>query len=137
MKGRLFHRALAALLSLTLIVSFLPATVFAAENNPTSLIVGNVVVDTTQGGYWTTDDSGVLTASDESNYNVYYDANGTLYLNNATISGVSTTNYGAGIWFKGGDLVIIWKEITRLMHLRTTATRREFLIRMISNMDLL
>ena len=106
MKGRLFHRALAALLSLTLIVSFLPATVFAAENNPTSLIVGNVVVDTTQGGYWTTDDSGVLTASDESNYNVYYDANGTLYLNNATISGVSTTNYGAGIWFKGGDLVI-------------------------------
>ena len=89
-----------------LIVGFLPTTVFAAENNPTSLIVGNVNVDTTQTGYWTTDDSGMLTASDESNYNVYYDANGTLYLNNATISGVSTTNYGAGILFTGGDLVI-------------------------------
>lgn len=106
MKCKPFNRALAALLSLMLIVSFLPATVFAAENNPTSLTIGNVVVDTSQIGYWTTDDSGVLTASDESNYNVYYDANGTLYLNNATISGVSTTNYGAGIWFKGGDLVI-------------------------------
>lgn len=106
MKCKPFNRALAALLSLILIVSFLPATVFAAENNPTSLTIGNVVVDTSQSGYWTTDDSGVLTASDESNYNVYYDANGTLYLNNATISGVSTTNYGAGIWFKGGDLVI-------------------------------
>ena len=106
MKCKPFNRALAALLSLMLIVSFLPATVFAAENNPTSLTIGNVVVDTSQIGYWTTDDSGVLTPSDESNYNVYYDANGTLYLNNATISGVSTTNYGAGIWFKGGDLVI-------------------------------
>ena len=106
MKCKPFNRALAALLSLMLIVGFLPTTVFAAENNPTSLIVGNVNVDTTQTGYWTTDDSGMLTASDESNYNVYYDANGTLYLNNATISGVSTTNYGAGIWFKGGDLVI-------------------------------
>lgn len=106
MKCKPFNRALAALLSLMLIVSFLPATVFAAENNPTSLTIGNVVVDTSQSGYWTTDDSGVLTPSDESNYNVYYDANGTLYLNNATISGVSATNYGAGIWFKGGDLVI-------------------------------
>ena len=106
MKRRLCSKMLAALLSLILIVSFLPTTVFAAENNPTSLTIGNVVVDTSQTGYWTTDDSGVLTASDESNYNVYYDANGTLYLNNATISGVSTTNYGAGIWFRGGDLVI-------------------------------
>lgn len=75
MKCKPFNRALAALLSLILIVSFLPATVFAAENNPTSLTIGNVVVDTSQIGYWTTDDSGVLTASDESNYNVYYDAN--------------------------------------------------------------
>lgn len=106
MKCKLFNRVLVALLSLMLIVSFLPNTVFAAENNPTSLIVGNVNVDTTQAGYWITDDSGVLTPSDESNYNVYYDANGTLYLNNATISGVSTTNYGAGILFTGGDLVI-------------------------------
>lgn len=106
MKCKPFNRALTALLSLMLIVSFLPATVSAAENNPTSLTIGNVVVDTSQSGYWTTDDSGVLTASDESNYNVYYDANGTLYLNNATISGVSTTNYGAGILFTGGDLVI-------------------------------
>ena len=106
MKCKPFNRSFAALLSLMLIVSFLPATVFAAENNPTSLTIGNVVVDTSQSGYWTTDDSGVLTPSDESNYNVYYDANGTLYLNNATISGVSATNYGAGIWFKGGDLVI-------------------------------
>ena len=106
MKCKPFNRALAALLSLMLIVGFLPTTVFAAENNPTSLIVGNVNVDTTQTGYWTTDDSGMLTASDESNYNVYYDANGTLYLKNATISGVSTTNYGAGILFTGGDLVI-------------------------------
>lgn len=106
MKCKLFNRVLVALLSLMLIVSFLPNTVFAAENNPTSLIVGNVNVDTTQAGYWITDDSGVLTPSDESNYNVYYDANGTLYLNNATISGVSTTNYGAGILFTGGDLMI-------------------------------
>lgn len=106
MKRKTFTRLFVTLMSLMLIVSFLPTTVFAAENNPTSLIVGNVDVDTTQAGYWITDDSGVLTASDESNYNVYYDANGTLYLNNATISGVSTTNYGAGILFTGGDLVI-------------------------------
>ena len=106
MKCKPFNRALTALLSLMLIVSFLPATVSAAENNPTSLIIGNVSVDTTQAGYWTTDEFGALTESDESDYNVYYDANGTLYLKNATISGVSTTNYGAGILFTGGDLVI-------------------------------
>ena len=106
MKSKSFNRALAVFLSFMLIVCFMPVTASAAENNPTSLTIGNVTVDTTQTGYWTTDSSGVLTPSDESNYNVYYDANGTLYLNNATISGVSATNYGAGIWFKGGDLVI-------------------------------
>lgn len=106
MKSKSFNRALAVFLSFMLIVCIMPVTASAAENNPTSLTIGNVTVDTTQTGYWTTDSSGVLTPSDESNYNVYYDANGTLYLNNATISGVSATNYGAGIWFKGGDLVI-------------------------------
>lgn len=106
MKSKSFNRALAVFLSFMLIVCFMPVTASAAENNPTSLTIGNVTVDTTQTGYWTTDSSGMLTSSDESNYNVYYDANGTLYLKNATISGVSTTNYGAGILFTGGDLVI-------------------------------
>lgn len=106
MKSKSFNRALAVFLSFMLIVCIMPVTASAAENNPTSLTIGNVTVDTAQTGYWTTDSSGVLTPSDESNYNVYYDANGTLYLKNATISGVSTTNYGAGILFTGGDLVI-------------------------------
>ena len=106
MKSKALKRAYAALLSIMLIIGLLPTAVFAAENKPTSLVVGNVTVNVEEKGYWTTDENGVLSSSDASNYNVYYDANGTLYLNNATIAGVNSTSYGAGILYKGGDLTI-------------------------------
>ena len=95
MKHKLFNKTLAILLSFMVMSGLLPSEAFAAEHNPTELTVGNIKVDVAQEGYWMTDENGVLTSSDESNYNVYYDANGTLYLNNATIAGVSSTSYGA------------------------------------------
>lgn len=74
--------------------------------NPTTLIVGGT--DVLNGGYWTTDGSGKLTATDSTtDYNVKYDsATGTLTLKDATITGDSSTNFGAGI-HAGGDLTIV------------------------------
>lgn len=115
MKHKLFNKTLAILLSFMVMSGLLPSEAFAAEHNPTELTVGNIKVDVAQEGYWMTDENGVLTSSDESNYNVYYDANGTLYLNNATIAGVSSTSYGAGILFKGGDLTIDLKGDNKII----------------------
>lgn len=39
-----------------------------------SLTVENITVNVDQDGYWTTNESGQLTASDAQNYNVFYDA---------------------------------------------------------------
>lgn len=75
--------------------------------NPTTLTVGGTNVQS--GGYWTTDESGTLTADGASaeNYNVYYDGDGTLTLDNATINGTNTIGHvGAGI-FASGDLTIV------------------------------
>ena len=77
-----------------------------AAGNPTTLTVGGT--DVLSGGYWTTDGSGKLTATDSTtDYNVKYDsATGTLTLKDATITGDSSTNFGAGI-HAGGDLTIV------------------------------
>ena len=58
------------------------------------------------GGYWTTNADGTLTEASADNYNVHYDGNGTLTLKDATITGDSSTNFGAGI-HAGGDLTIV------------------------------
>ena len=77
-----------------------------AAGNPTTLTVGGT--DVLSGGYWTTDGSGKLTATDSTtDYNVKYDsATGTLTLKDATITGEASTNFGAGIYVEG-DLTIM------------------------------
>ena len=77
-----------------------------AAGNPTTLTVGDT--DVLNGGYWTTDaESGTLTEASADNYNVHYDGNGTLTLNEATINGTNTTGHvGAGIYAEG-DLTIV------------------------------
>lgn len=75
--------------------------------NPTTLTVGGTNVQS--GGYWTTDESGTLTADGASadNYNVHYDGNGTLTLKDATINGTNIIGHvGAGIYAEG-DLTIV------------------------------
>ena len=94
-------RILSLCLVLVLCLGLLPTTVMAAENTPSTLTVGNVTVDTSQGGYWTTDTGGNLAPGNESNYNVHYDTgSNTLTLNGATITGETTTSnpYGVGIY---------------------------------------
>ncbi len=79
------------LLVAALCLGLLPTTALAAgEDAPNTLWVGETPI--TGIGYWTTDANGKLTASNENNYNVYYDGNGTLTLNNATIQGRGTIN---------------------------------------------
>lgn len=74
--------------------------------NPTTLTVGGT--DVLNGGYWTTDENGKLTATESTtDYNVKYDsATGTLTLKDANITGDSSTNFSAGI-HAGGDLTIV------------------------------
>lgn len=80
-------RILSLCMVLVLCLGLLPTTVLAAENTPSTLIVGNVTVDTSQGGYWTTDTDGNLAPGNESNYNVHYDTgSNTLTLKDATIT---------------------------------------------------
>lgn len=73
--------------------------------NPTTLTVGGTNV--LDGSYWKTNADGTLTAEGASaeDYNVYYDGNGVLTLNNANITGTSSTDYGAAI-YAVGDLTI-------------------------------
>ena len=77
-------RMLSLICVLALCLGLLPVTALAADA-PNTLWVGETQI--TGSGYWTTDANGKLTAGDASNYNVYYDGNGTLTLNNATIQG--------------------------------------------------
>lgn len=74
--------------------------------NPTTLTVGGTTI--TSSGYWTTNADGTLTAEGASadNYNVHYDATGTLTLKDANITGDSSANFGAGIYAEG-DLTIV------------------------------
>lgn len=102
MKQRIFS----ILCVLCLVVAMLPP-VTASAAAPTTLTVGGTNVQS--GGYWKTAESGTLTPDGASadNYNVYYDGNGTLTLDNATINGTATTGHvGAGI-FASGDLTIV------------------------------
>ena len=79
-------RFLSLLCVLALCLGLLPATALAAgDDAPATLYVGETQI--TGSGYWTTDTNGKLSAGDASNYNVHYDGNGTLTLNNATIQG--------------------------------------------------
>lgn len=79
-----------------------------AAGNPTTLTVGGTNV--LSGGYWLTNtDTGTLTAdgASASNYNVYYDGDGTLTLKDATINGTNTIGHvGTGIYAEG-DLTIV------------------------------
>ena len=79
-------RILSLLCVLALCLGLLPVTALAAgEDAPNTLWVGETQI--TGSGYWTTDANGKLSAGNENNYNVYYDGNGTLTLNNANIQG--------------------------------------------------
>ena len=60
---------------------------------PNELWVGGTNVVT--GGYWTTNEDGSLTVSDSNNYNVWYDGNGNLWLNNADIIGQGSSGHAA------------------------------------------
>ena len=86
-KHTLAKRGLSLLCILALCLGLLPVTALAAGDAPDTLWVGQTQI--TKSGYWKTNADGTLTAdgASESNYNVYYDGNGTLTLNNATIQG--------------------------------------------------
>ena len=78
----------------------LPVTALAAgEDAPGTLWVGRTQI--TARGYWKTTTEGNFETGSENDYNVYYDGNGTLTLNGATIQGGTSTvsvPYGAGIY---------------------------------------
>ena len=84
-------RMLSLICVLALCLGLLPVTALAADA-PNTLWVGETQI--TGSGYWTTDANGKLTASDENNYNVYYDGSGTLTLKDAKIQGRGQTNQG-------------------------------------------
>ena len=91
------------LLSLLLL---LPVAAWGQETTvaPDLLVVGNITVDVSNSGYWTTDADGMLTESDQNNWNINYDAStNILTLKNAKIQGVSDTDYGAGIRAKADN----------------------------------
>ena len=74
--------------TLFILLLLLPVTALAAgEDKPGTLWVGQTQI--TADGYWKTNPDGTLTTegANKDNYNVYYDGNGTLTLNNATIQG--------------------------------------------------
>ena len=105
MKKRIWNKVVSIFTAILLVVGIVPnttITALAAENAPSTLIVGNVTVDTSQGGYWTTDTDGNLAPGNESNYNVHYDTgSNTLTLNSATITGeydVTNNPSNAGIY---------------------------------------
>lgn len=100
------QRALSIICALALVAAMLPP-VTASAAAPSTLTVGNISISNS--GYWLTSTDGTLTPDGASadNYNVYYDGNGTLTLNNATINGTNTTGHvGAGIYAEG-DLTIV------------------------------
>ena len=85
-KHPLAKRGLSLLCVLALCLGLLPTTALAeGDDKPGTLWVGQTQI--TGIGYWTTDANGKLAAGNADNYNVYYDGNGTLTLNDATIQG--------------------------------------------------
>ena len=98
-------RILSLLCVLALCLGLLPTTALAAaEGAPATLYVGDQqVIRGNDITYWTTDSSGALTISTESDaWNVKYDPNtATLTLNGATINGAhdaTSPPYGSGIY---------------------------------------
>ena len=93
-------RFLSLLCVLALCLGLLPVTALAAgEDAPGTLWVGRTQI--TARDYWKTTTEGNLETGSENDYNVYYDGNGTLTLNGATIQGGTSTGsvpYGAGIY---------------------------------------
>ncbi|EOQ40140.1 S-layer homology domain-containing protein [Butyricicoccus pullicaecorum] len=93
-------RILSLLIVLALCLGLLPVTALAAgEDAPGTLWVGRTQI--TARGYWKTTTEGNFETGSENDYNVYYDGNGTLTLNGATIQGGTSTGsvpYGAGIY---------------------------------------
>ena len=83
-----------------ILLLLLPVTALAAgEDAPGTLWVGRTQI--TARGYWKTTTEGNFETGSENDYNVYYDGNGTLTLNGATIQGGTSTGsvpYGAGIY---------------------------------------
>ncbi|HIX21289.1 MAG TPA: hypothetical protein H9984_02890 [Candidatus Parabacteroides faecavium] len=75
--------------TLFVLLLLLPVTALAVDA-PTTLYVGET--DITAGGYWKTTADGKLEPGSESDYNVHYDGNGILTLNNATIQGRGNSN---------------------------------------------
>ena len=88
--------------TLLILLLLLPVTALAAgEDAPGTLYVGQTKI--TGSGYWKTNSDGTLTTegANNDNYNVYYDGNGTLTLNSATIKGDNSAigvPFGAGIY---------------------------------------
>ena len=86
--------------TLFILLLLLPVTALAAgEDKPGTLWVGQTQI--TASGYWKTTTEGNFETGSENDYNVYYDGNGTLTLNGATIKGGTSTvsvPYGAGIY---------------------------------------
>ena len=103
MHKKLFNKILAILTSILLLVGLVPSTTVAVmaaeEDGPGTLWV--VRTQITAKGYWKTTNEGNFETGSESDYNVYYDGNGTLTLNDATIQGgtsIGSVPYGAGIY---------------------------------------
>ena len=93
------RKMLSVLLAVFMAIGLFPVTALAAEGAPDTLWVGETQI--TGSGYWKTTADGKLEPGSESDYNVYYDGNGTLTLNGATIQGGTSTGsvpYGAGIY---------------------------------------
>ena len=83
-------------MALALCLGLLPVTALAAGRDaPVTLCVGET--DITTGGYWKTTADGKLESGSESDYNVYYDGNGTLTLKDATIQGRGIISEGKPI----------------------------------------
>ncbi len=70
-----------------------------------SLTVGNITVDVNENGYWTTDEAGKLTETEDAqNYNVFYEAaNKVLTLKDATIVDDVTSSSGSIIRISNFD----------------------------------
>ena len=72
--------------TLLILLLLLPVTALATgEDAPGTLWVGQTQI--TGSGYWKTTTEGNFETGSENDYNVYYDGNGTLTLNGATIQG--------------------------------------------------
>lgn len=104
-RNRLYYKSRLRLLCLLTALLGLFGAGQTWAGNPTNLTVGGTSV--LNGSYWKTNADGTLTEGSADNYNVHYDGNGTLTLDNATINGTNTIGHvGAGI-FASGDLTIV------------------------------